>query len=1708
MRFSIAETIVKNKMQDLQRQINGARADLEGTMRSLVGSGLNPSIIDGRLDFNSYDYKYQETRLREFYKITDGIVTNKIGGWDFIHGGRGSVNPPTFSGGLAHIHPTININGYLQSYNAGTAGSASAEAQQAFDGVWLFNGNAGGDSAYNRLTSYSYGEFESKMNQSLGNVMGGAALIIAFMQWGNPFVGIEAFNRNKTWVEKKAAIDNTVNTARSQAATLKSLQEELNRYTDISTGEQLIDMLKGGPAKGYVDTQLEDSDVAFLTGASGQLKNGTINWTGGKEPLSVDRLVGKNGDPIIQKRAVKDSYGLFIRDGVAVAGSPSTNSNVGYANDGRMVNIMTSADEFVGSLASISKTQYTIEKEEYYASQEAAIVRGVKADKREILDDRDRFYSGLLAKVTDATGKNIEYDMYKTLVEDYYGQGNVADQLYALNEGQQREYQIKVWDNKEKDFQSKKADWIENVNYLMETGSARFNDMLTSFNQSWDQWRRDFKEETDKGKAEHMARIEEALKKKADWEVSLLNQARKGDQFEIDQVYAEIQKTISNMGTVPNAVLLQNNANKILNTIMNSKPQVLDNRMLEQGMYTDVQFFVDELQKSKYDESNVEKMKSLTKEMEDRSKQMAVLQTLDSLWSLPLTFEATIKEQNEALDEQLSSQLLQDNFIKMGPGYVRSSVDKLGNPTYQVLPTYASFLYIKPDKLPTVKDSNGKEWDLTDYQALQGKDAPASAELGMMVRLARNQMQTDFKLTFDPEKSENREIGVTLLDPKAMARVAQAAQSALGQFATDPQKMIEFNSADAKGKEAMIESAKNSGYLVGPTVGGAFGTHHFNQYYPILKMKEMYNEIKAEGEAVQGDPFVKSAKSLGGPMAATYVAKNLDTLKAVDSVLSSIPIVDRMNPLAMIKSFANGGILGVVTNVASVITETVSQVFTLSAAKVSVDYSYDNGFGASVDIGIGLGAARVSVINASYSEHGGFAASIGATIGKGTGFEAGAALTYSDKEGFGATASVKTAGFSAGIAYTQNSGFSASASVMLGDKSKGLQLGLNYNEKDGFSAKAGVAYKGYTGGINYSKADGVGVYAGKMLSDTTSAEVGWNRNKGFQASVGSDNARATYSEKDGLGFKFTKDVLGGEAEFAYTARGGFEASYSKSLGNGFTGSVSYSQKDGFSANVNHKDANNISRSLSIGRDGVSGSVQQNNTNDLFIDSLDELQGMNDQTIGVNKAKIEADSFKELADGLSKNNPELAKLKNNPEAFNAKLKELSEAGKLLDSQGKKYEIDRGGSRDSLLSKAWGEVEDIGRSFVGQTVTDMGYVDSSGKFTVRTCFTAGTKIHTKDGLKNIEDIQIGDVVLSKSDETGEISYRKVVNTFIRQTDAIYSVSFADGTTLETTWNHPFRVKKQGHALEKFFIENTDWVEAKDLHPGDLALGADGQELVVTDITIDERVETVYNFEVEEFHTYFVGEVGVWVHNDNYLDSITDFFKVGPDRYKNAVKNKYNLSDPKEIEWAANEAHQGRMDGVKYGRKTADGDPYGSDMADFKKIKEAEEEYHRVKQESEIYQDYYSEGKTVGIFSTFHNSIVTAVGFFGIATLIKPKVNTATSLTTLEKNKRAGKLAEQQAATAYKQKYGNVQEQITIKSNSSGTTVKVDLGSIDTKTGQIKLGEVKSSKTAPLTKNQKKAYPEIEKCGGVVCGKGKPGIEGGTEIPPTKIEIIRGN
>lgn len=82
-----------------------------------------------------------------------------------------------------------------------------------------------------------------------------------------------------------------------------------------------------------------------------------------------------------------------------------------------------------------------------------------------------------------------------------------------------------------------------------------------------------------------------------------------------------------------------------------------------------------------------------------------------------------------------------------------------------------------------------------------------------------------------------------------------------------------------------------------------------------------------------------------------------------------------------------------------------------------------------------------------------------------------------------------------------------------------------------------------------------------------------------------------------------------------------------------------------------------------------------------------------------------------------------------------------------------------------------------------------------------------------------------------------------------------------------------------------------------------------------------------------------------------------------------------------------------------------------------------------------------------------------------------------------------------------------QLTVKTQD-GVRTRLDVAGKIPATGQPKLTEAKASDSAPLTKNQRKAFPEIAKTGATVVGKGKPGWPGGTKIPPTTVEIKRPN
>jgi Pretoxin HINT domain len=138
----------------------------------------------------------------------------------------------------------------------------------------------------------------------------------------------------------------------------------------------------------------------------------------------------------------------------------------------------------------------------------------------------------------------------------------------------------------------------------------------------------------------------------------------------------------------------------------------------------------------------------------------------------------------------------------------------------------------------------------------------------------------------------------------------------------------------------------------------------------------------------------------------------------------------------------------------------------------------------------------------------------------------------------------------------------------------------------------------------------------------------------------------------------------------------------------------------------------------------------------------------------------------------------------------------------------------------------------------------------------CFVAGTPIVTPQGYKLIEDIVPGDLVLSspQDDATGPVEPRVVQHVFMRVSRVIELR--VRGRVIKTTPEHPFWVLGKG------------WRAAGLLETGDLLRSHDGQWLSVESVRDQCEVTTVYNFEVAEYHTYYVGcedwGFSIWAHN----------------------------------------------------------------------------------------------------------------------------------------------------------------------------------------------------------------------------------------------------
>ena len=155
----------------------------------------------------------------------------------------------------------------------------------------------------------------------------------------------------------------------------------------------------------------------------------------------------------------------------------------------------------------------------------------------------------------------------------------------------------------------------------------------------------------------------------------------------------------------------------------------------------------------------------------------------------------------------------------------------------------------------------------------------------------------------------------------------------------------------------------------------------------------------------------------------------------------------------------------------------------------------------------------------------------------------------------------------------------------------------------------------------------------------------------------------------------------------------------------------------------------------------------------------------------------------------------------------------------------------------------------------------------------CFEAGTLVTTQRGLVAIENIQVGDQVLSRNMLTGENEFKPVLQTFVNEKNEFIRVH-VNGEVIKATPEHPF------------YVVGSGFTQASNLQEGMTLMLSTGEYVIIDQLENDlkDQLVNTYNFSVKDNNNYYVGSQGLLVHNLCSIEDLTsDKIKIDADWYR---------------------------------------------------------------------------------------------------------------------------------------------------------------------------------------------------------------------------------
>ena len=205
---------------------------------------------------------------------------------------------------------------------------------------------------------------------------------------------------------------------------------------------------------------------------------------------------------------------------------------------------------------------------------------------------------------------------------------------------------------------------------------------------------------------------------------------------------------------------------------------------------------------------------------------------------------------------------------------------------------------------------------------------------------------------------------------------------------------------------------------------------------------------------------------------------------------------------------------------------------------------------------------------------------------------------------------------------------------------------------------------------------------------------------------------------------------------------------------------------------------------------------------------------------------------------------------------------------------KRPIDLSGSLDYFMNQSGSLVQFSSSNYVvlenspnfyrvDVETTDNFFISSSNSILVHNapCFVAGTKVHIESkGITNIEDVKVGDKVISYNHDNEIVEYKEVKKVRIKSDEFVVTYVFENGTKLTGTPDHPLFVNGKGYSSYSPSVTKEDsGLDVEQILIGDEVLHIDGYGVTISDIIEEEKKEVVYNLdEVEGNNNFFVEDL----------------------------------------------------------------------------------------------------------------------------------------------------------------------------------------------------------------------------------------------------------